>query len=66
MSNKPATEVAAAADRVLDAFRACGCRLDNPNMQLTLLGLAVIPRLRLTDLGLVDVEHGTFVPVVSP
>jgi adenine deaminase len=66
MSNKPAAEVAAAAQRVLDAFRACGCRLNNPNMQLTLLGLAVIPRLRLTDLGLVDVEHGTFVPVVSP
>ncbi len=66
MSNKPAAQVAAAAESVLAAFRACGCRLNNPNMQLTLLGLAVIPRLRLTDLGLVDVEKGAFVPVVSP
>ena len=66
MSNKPAGEVAAAAESVLDAFRTCGCRLNNPNMQLSLLALAVIPELRLTDLGLVDVERAAFVPVVDP
>jgi len=66
MSNRPAADVAAAAAGVLEAFRACGCRLNNPNMQLSLLALAVIPELRLTDLGLVDVERAAFVPVVDP
>ncbi len=65
MSNQNAGTVAAAAGRVLEAYRACGCTMNNPNMQLSLLGLAVIPRLRLTDLGLVDVEKGAFVPVVE-
>ena len=66
MSNLNAGSVAAAARGVLEAYRACGCSLNNPNMQLSLLGLAVIPELRLTDLGLVDVEQGAFVPVVEP
>ena len=66
MSNQNAARVASAAGRVLEAYRACGCSINNPNMQLSLLGLAVIPELRLTDLGLVDVEKGAFVPVVEP
>jgi adenine deaminase len=65
MSNQKVGNVAAAAGQVLAAYRACGCTMNNPNMQLSLLGLAVIPRLRLTDLGLVDVEKGAFVPVVE-
>jgi len=65
MSNQNAGRVASAAGRLLQAYRACGCSLNNPNMQLSLLGLAVIPELRLTDLGLVDVEKGAFIPVVE-
>ena len=65
MSNQNAGRVASAAGRLLQAYRACGCSLNNPNMQLSLLGLAVIPELRLTDLGLVDVEKRAFVPVVE-
>jgi adenine deaminase len=65
MSNQNAGRVASAAGRLLEAYRACGCSLNNPNMQLSLLGLAVIPELRLTDLGLVDVEKRAFVPVVE-
>ena len=45
------------AATVLAGFRACGCRLNNPNMQLSLLGLVVIPELRISDLGLVDVNR---------
>jgi adenine deaminase len=34
-------------------------------MQLSLLGLPVIPELRLTDLGLVDVNRFDFIPVLQ-
>ncbi|MFM8321545.1 MAG: adenine deaminase C-terminal domain-containing protein, partial [Chloroflexota bacterium] len=57
MSNAPADQVAAQAETVLDGFRACGCPLNNPNMQLSLLALVVIPELRISDLGLVDVTR---------
>ena len=63
MSDRPAAEVAASAAAVLAGFRACGCRLNNPNMQLSLLALVVIPELRLSDLGLVDVERFDFIDV---
>lgn len=57
MSDKPADIVAEEAKTILDGFRACGCSLNNPNMQLSLLGLVVIPELRISDLGLVDVNR---------
>jgi adenine deaminase len=34
-------------------------------MQLSLLGLVVIPSLRISDLGLVDVESFTMIPVIE-
>jgi adenine deaminase len=65
LSDQPAGEVARKAVSVLDGFRACGCTLNNPNMQLSLLALVVIPELRLSDLGLVDVTRFQFIPVVD-
>ncbi|HVM70564.1 MAG TPA: adenine deaminase [Anaerolineales bacterium] len=65
MSTEPATVVADKAMTILDGFRACGCVLNNPNMQLSLLALVVIPELRLTDKGLVDGTNFTFLPVVE-
>lgn len=65
MSSEPAEEVARAADSVLKAFKQCGCMLNNPNMQLSLLALVVIPELRLSDLGLVDVTRFDFIPVIE-
>jgi adenine deaminase len=38
--------------------------LNNANMQLSLLALVVIPELRISDLGLVDVNRFEIVPVV--
>ncbi|RFU14482.1 adenine deaminase [Rhodobacteraceae bacterium W635] len=55
MSDAPATEVAAKAQKMGEAMRACGCTLNNAYMQHSLLGLVVIPSLRISDLGLVDV-----------
>lgn len=65
MSNHPAIEVAAQAATVLAGFKSCGCGLNNPNMQLSLMALVVIPELRISDLGLVDVTQFKFVPVIE-
>ena len=55
MSDSPAREVAAKADRMVAAMAECGCTLNNAYMQHSLLALVVIPELRISDLGLVDV-----------
>ncbi|MBA4374578.1 MAG: adenine deaminase [Anaerolinea sp.] len=65
MSNESVEQVAKKAASVLEGFRKCGCSLNSPNMQLSLLGLVVIPELRITDLGLVDVTRFDFIPVTE-
>ena len=65
MSNDRAENVAAAAAKVLSAYRTCGCTLNNPNILLAFLGLVVIPELRISDLGLVDVNAFDFVPLFN-
>ncbi|MDC0737813.1 adenine deaminase [Cognatishimia sp. SS12] len=55
MSDRPATEVAAKAQKMVEAMQRCGCTLNNAYMQHSLLALVVIPELRISDLGLVDV-----------
>ncbi len=65
MSNERAEVVARKAATVLNGFKECGCQLNNPNMQLSLLALVVIPELRISDLGLVDVTQFKFIPVLE-
>ena len=65
MSNTNAQEVASLVANVLDGFKQCGCTLNNANMQLSLLALVVIPELRLSDLGLVDVNQFKFISVIE-
>jgi adenine deaminase len=65
MSSETADKVAWKTNSILEGFRACGCKLNNPNMQLSLLALVVIPELRLTDKGLVDGTNFTFLPVIE-
>jgi adenine deaminase len=65
MSTEHAEIVAKKAASVLEGFMACGCELNNPNMQLSLLGLVVIPELRISDKGLVDVTNFDFVSVLD-
>ena len=55
MSDCPAVDVAAKAAAMVEAMAACGCTLNNAYMQHSLLALVVIPELRISDLGLVDV-----------
>lgn len=64
MSNERAEIVAAKADKMVQAFVDCGCTLNNAYMQLSLLALVVIPELRISDLGLVDVTRFEIVPLV--
>ncbi|NJR13238.1 MAG: adenine deaminase [Phyllobacteriaceae bacterium] len=56
MSDERCDIVAAKADRLVAAMRACGCTLNNAYMQHSLLALVVIPELRISDIGLVDVR----------
>jgi adenine deaminase len=65
MSKEKADVVANKTGTILEGFRACGCTLNNPNMQLSLLALVVIPELRISDKGLVDVTNFKFVPVLE-
>ncbi len=65
MSNEHADAVAKKAATVLDGFKICGCELNNPNMQLSLLALVVIPELRISDKGLVDVTNFDFISVLD-
>ncbi|ATI40634.1 adenine deaminase [Pacificitalea manganoxidans] len=57
MSDSPAAEVAARAQALGQAMAASGCTLNNAYMQHSLLALVVIPELRISDLGLVDVTR---------
>jgi len=45
------------------AVAAMGCRLHEPFIQLAFLPLPVIPHLKLTDRGLVDVDRFELIPV---
>jgi adenine deaminase len=55
MSDERAEVVAAKAGRLVEAMREMGCTLNNAYMQHSLLALAVIPELRISDIGLIDV-----------
>jgi len=57
MSDERAEIVAQKSERLVKAMAECGCTLNNAVMQHMFLALPVIPQLRLTDLGLVDVTR---------
>ncbi|MEP3275016.1 MAG: adenine deaminase [Stappiaceae bacterium] len=57
MSNERSEVVAAKADKMVQAQKDCGCTLNNAYMQHSLLALVVIPELRISDLGIIDVTQ---------
>ncbi|MDX0115742.1 adenine deaminase [Sinorhizobium meliloti] len=57
MSDERAEIVAEKASRLVEAMRACGCKLNNAYMQHSLLALVVIRELRISDVGLIDVTR---------
>jgi adenine deaminase len=60
LSLKPAEEISAALADLKVACRALGITLDEPFLQMAFLALPVIPSLKITDRGLVDVTKFEF------
>jgi len=65
MSDQPIEIVRKQMDDLLVVTRAMGSPLPNPFMALSFLALPVIPELKLTDKGLVDVKQFQFVPLFA-
>jgi len=63
MSDAPIETVADQLRGLLALARRMGSRLGDPFMTLSFLALSVIPSLKLTDRGLLDVERGEIVPL---
>ncbi len=63
MSERPYEEVSENLQSLLDAAHDLGSELHDPFMTLSFLALPVIPSLKLTDRGLVDVTQFKFVPL---
>lgn len=61
MSDQPLDEVRTQYETLLDAAHEFGSRFHDPFMAMSFMGLEVIPKLKLTDQGLVDVEAFNFV-----
>ena len=65
MSDQPIERVREEMDELADASRRLGSDLHAPFMAMAFLALPVIPELKLTDRGLVDVNKFDFVPVFA-
>ncbi|MEM2984943.1 MAG: adenine deaminase C-terminal domain-containing protein, partial [Candidatus Jordarchaeaceae archaeon] len=55
MSTAPIEEVIQGAEKLKKAVKAMGCKLEAPFMTLSFLSLPVIPELKITEKGLIDV-----------
>lgn len=63
MSPLPAADVAAAMDRLERTVSSMGVRLPHPFLFLSFLALSVVPKLKITDFGVLDVAAWKIVPV---
>ncbi len=63
MSDRPVETVRHQMEELVGVARSLGSSLHDPFMTLGFLALEVIPALKLTDQGLVDVEQFDFVPL---
>ena len=63
MAEVSVAEVNKRLENLLRAARSLGCRIPDPFMVLSFLSLPVIPELKITDKGLVDVNKFKIVPV---
>jgi len=65
LSRKPLEEVVTKLEELDHAVRQLGCVVPSPFSTLSFLALPVIPDLRLTDMGLVDVMKGQLLSTQS-
>jgi adenine deaminase len=63
MSLEPAETVASQMEKLKETARDLGCLLANPFLTLSFLALPVVPELKLTDKGLVDVSQFRIIPL---
>ena len=63
LSERSMQDVAEGIAECITAAAGLGCKLEDPFMTLSFLCLPVIPELKLTDKGLVDVKAFQFVPL---
>jgi adenine deaminase len=63
MTDDPVWKVNHHLEGLQNAARTLGCKLPDPFMTLSFLSLPVIPELKITDKGLVDVNQFKIVPV---
>jgi len=63
ISAAPLDEVVAASEGCIEAAAKLGCALASPFQTMAFLALSVIPSLKLTDQGLVDVDRFELVPL---
>ncbi|MDZ7264040.1 MAG: adenine deaminase [candidate division KSB1 bacterium] len=61
MSSEPLEDVNRKLQQLNRQTKALGCKLADPFMAISFLALPVIPKLKITDLGLVDVDQFDFV-----
>jgi adenine deaminase len=63
MSDRPIAEVRRGYDALIAAAQTLGSPLHDPFMAMSFMALEVIPKLKLTDQGLVDVAQFAIVPL---
>ncbi len=66
MSDASVAQVNLQLDAIHRAAKTLGCKIPDPFMTLSFLSLPVIPELKITDKGLVDVNQFKFVPLFGP
>lgn len=65
MSNRDAWQVAADFTALTQMIKGNGCKLTSPFMTLSFMGLLVIPKLKIGDRGLFDVEQFSHTPLTQ-
>lgn len=65
MSPLPLPDVAKETEKLHAVSAELGCRVPDPFMAMSFLALPVIPELKLTDRGLVDVGRFEIVPLFT-
>ena len=63
LSDRPLADVIAGSEAVVAAVHALGSEVESPFQSLAFLALSVIPSLKITDHGLVDVDRFELVPL---
>lgn len=65
MSNKSAENVSAKLKDINEMVKEIGCKLESPFMTMSFMALLVIPKLKLSDMGLFDGEKFEFVDLTK-